>query len=83
MKDIPIGTIAQYKDQRFELSAIKPHVRPNGGATSYLVWRTHCLDCGSETEISTSRSKFRNGTLEYPKRRCPEHTKRRPAKNAP
>jgi hypothetical protein len=45
----------KYDDQQYELVAIKPHVCRNGVRTEILVWRTRCIDCGGECEVTTRK----------------------------
>lgn len=76
MTDIAIGTVMRWKGQAYELTAVRPHIRRDGGATIFLVWRTHCPHCGVEFEVTTSRSKAKGDTLYGPTRHCPKHVKK-------
>ncbi len=78
---IEIGTTAQWKGQAYTLIAIRPYTRRRDGvSTVLLIWRSKCLDCGSDFEIVTGRGKIKNGELHWPNRRCPAHAKSGPRK---
>ena len=64
-----IGALLMKEGQRYELVAVKGHIRKDGTPTILLTWRSHCADCGSAFETGTGlRAK---GSVN---RRCPLHT---------
>ena len=68
-KTTAIGALLMKEGQRYELVAVKGHIRKDGTPTILLSWQSHCADCGSAFKIVTGlRVK---GSVN---RRCPLHT---------
>lgn len=63
-----VGFVLMREGQRYELVALKPHMRRDGLPTTLLVWRSHCCDCGEVFEVITGL--VANG---YFNRRCLAH----------
>ncbi|EJU14950.1 hypothetical protein LH128_01202 [Sphingomonas sp. LH128] len=65
----PLGTVVMLDDQAFTLTALVPHTRRDGTATTLLRWRAPCAECGAEFECTSPMAT--SGLT----RRCITHSK--------
>ncbi|WP_353212574.1 hypothetical protein [Rhodovarius sp.] len=64
-----IGLTFERGGQLYACIAIRPHRRPDGGASQIAVWNTRCCDCGEAFETTTTTSLNRGAET----RRCSVH----------
>jgi len=62
-----LGTRFTLEDQSYVLIKIQPHTRRDGRPSMILTWRSQCLTCRANFEVTTGLS------LQYVNRRCPAH----------
>ncbi len=76
-----IGLTFERGGQLYACIAIRPHQRPDGGASQIAVWSTRCCDCGEAFETTSATSLNRGPET----RRCSVHRApgRRVAKLSP
>jgi hypothetical protein len=71
----PLGAVAWWWGQSYELIDIKPYRDDGGSETLLLVWRSSCFDCDAWFNVTTP-----NRRLKSPSRRCELH--KRPTRGA-
>lgn len=62
----PVGTVFILKGYEYEITAVAPHTRKDGGETNIVTWSGSCIECGVEFDQTTGRS------FTSFKRRCDE-----------